>query len=259
MSTYIVGDIHGCFDEWIELKNRIESRDKQAKFILVGDIIDRGPKVIEMVHWAMQNITQDGKYQMVLGNHEDEKIQWWDYTCSVVLKRCTLKGQEINIDVLPSERYGFLAEFKKAGLNLSDLEKTINWFRTLPIYKDIQVNRKRFIVVHANLPFSAIDKNDESSIVKNLSESTISFMLWDREIGDFNKIKGTTLIHGHTPSIFPEAFPIGHNINDRNIGRIVKCKNRFNIDCGLVYKEYYSQCNLAALRLEDSKEIYLYN
>ena len=39
MATYVVGDIHGCYDEWIALKDRIEGRDKQAKFILVGDIM----------------------------------------------------------------------------------------------------------------------------------------------------------------------------------------------------------------------------
>ncbi|WP_155885994.1 metallophosphoesterase [Lachnospira multipara] len=44
MGHYVVGDIHGCFDEWITLKNNIEKIDEEACFILLGDIIDRGNK-----------------------------------------------------------------------------------------------------------------------------------------------------------------------------------------------------------------------
>lgn len=76
MGTYIVGDIHGCFDLWISLKQQIEEHDSDTKFILVGDIVDRGPQVKEMIDWAMQNISIGGKYQMVRGNQEDLKIQW---------------------------------------------------------------------------------------------------------------------------------------------------------------------------------------
>lgn len=259
MATYVIGDIHGCYNEWVELKDRIESEDSDAKFILVGDIVDRGPQVFDMIQWAMKNITTDGKYQMILGNHEDEKIEWWDYCVAPLIKRNKECGIMTTIDMLPRDRYNFLTVMDNMNFNLKDIEEIINWFKALPLYKDIKVDNKRFIIVHANIPLSAIDINDENSITKDISDATRSFMLWDREAGDFNKIKGATLVHGHTPSVFPEAFPIGHKINDSDIGRIVKCKNRFNIDCGLVYKEYYSQCNLAALRLEDSKEIYLYN
>lgn len=76
MGTYVVGDLHGCFDEWIGFKDKIEEIDGNAKFILVGDIIDRGPKVEELLAWAMQNLASNGKYQMVLGNHEYEQLYW---------------------------------------------------------------------------------------------------------------------------------------------------------------------------------------
>ena len=35
MATYVVGDIHGCFREWISLKSKIEALDQRAEFILV--------------------------------------------------------------------------------------------------------------------------------------------------------------------------------------------------------------------------------
>lgn len=75
MGSYAVGDIHGCFDEWIEFKNKIEYLDKSARFILVGDIVDRGPKENDMIGWALKNITKTGKYRMIIGNHEYDRWQ----------------------------------------------------------------------------------------------------------------------------------------------------------------------------------------
>lgn len=261
MATYVVGDIHGCYDEWIALKDRIESRDKQAKFILVGDIIDRGPKTFKMLNWAIQNVTEHGKYQMIVGNHEDEKLQWWNTRCADVVERCILTHQPITIDVIPNDRYDFIAIFKKAKADLMIVQQIMDWFEALPLYKDIHVNGRRFVIVHANLPYEAISKEDENSLIKNINPRVRDFMLWDREMSDFNKLKNTILVHGHNASVFPDSFPaFGENqFTPEKLGRIIKCKNRYNIDCGLTYRSYYGYGNLAALRLEDLKEIYLYN
>lgn len=49
----IVGDIHGCFDEWLELLTKLGYQKNEAglyihpegrKFISLGDIMSRGPK-----------------------------------------------------------------------------------------------------------------------------------------------------------------------------------------------------------------------
>ena len=49
MGTYVVGDLHGCFDEWIAFKESIEEFDSGAVFFLLGDIIDRGTQENEAV------------------------------------------------------------------------------------------------------------------------------------------------------------------------------------------------------------------
>ena len=51
----------------MELLKRIETSDPNARFILVGDIVSRGSEDAQMLAWAYENITLDGKYQMVLG------------------------------------------------------------------------------------------------------------------------------------------------------------------------------------------------
>ena len=51
---YVIGDVHGCYDEMIALLQKIEERDSEAIIYFVGDFIDRGPKVWEVLEWAME-------------------------------------------------------------------------------------------------------------------------------------------------------------------------------------------------------------
>lgn len=256
MSTYAVGDIHGCYDQWMELKNRIEKDDGNAKFILVGDIIDRGPKTIEMINWAKENITSDGKYQMVLGNHEHEKILWWDLELIPIARECQYNGVELTLDMVYADRYGFSEQFTKNGLGVKECREAISWFRTLPFYKDIVVNNQRFLIAHANIPYSII--NEDNTLKTELDKKSIDFILWDRDPYNFEKIRDVILINGHTPTIIPEAFPY-YITSDEYFGKIFRLPNRYNIDCGAVFKGQVKEANLAALRLDDLKEIYLYN
>lgn len=60
------------------LLNKIESNDPDAQIFFVGDFIDRGPDVDKVLDWCLENITIDGKYRAVRGNHEHMVIRWYD-------------------------------------------------------------------------------------------------------------------------------------------------------------------------------------
>lgn len=252
MGTYVVGDIHGCYDEWMELKSRIEKEDRAAVFILTGDIIDRGPKTIEMVNWAIENITEDGKYQMVLGNHESEKIYWWDYWFLPKYREYELNGIKVGLDAINTDNYGFSDEYIKRNLGIAEFRKAINFFRKLSLYKDLVINNQRYIIAHANIPYSII-KND-GTLIKELTNRQKEFIVWDRDISNFEKIEKVILINGHNPSVFPDCVVPGGELE-----KIQYLSNRICVDCGLVYKPYLKLGNLAAIRLEDKKEFYLFN
>ena len=38
---YVIGDVHGCYEDFLLLKERI--RDPEATIILTGDFLDREP------------------------------------------------------------------------------------------------------------------------------------------------------------------------------------------------------------------------
>ena len=255
MGTYAVADIHGCYYDWIQLKERIEKEDTNAKFILLGDIIDRGKYQLHMLSWDYSNITIDGKYQMIIGNHEDEKVQWYDNYLTPIISTYEFESRRFSLDEVEPDRYNFSTIFGDSDIGFGEFCKYIRWFRTLPYYKDIHVNGNRFILAHANIPYSII--NSDYSLKNNLSDSEKDYIIWNRDISGFNKIPNTYLIHGHTPTISESAFPFG-KCNKNELGKIVKTQNRYNIDCGIVFKSNYSNANLAALRLDDFKEFYLY-
>lgn len=112
MKTYIVGDLHGCYDEFIELTTNIGISDDDL-MISVGDIVDRGNKSVELYHYF-----RDRKNAVVLmGNHERKHLNG-------ILNY----AQEIVKLQFGTEYQGFL-----------------DWIKTLPYYYETP----EAIIVHA--------------------------------------------------------------------------------------------------------------
>jgi hypothetical protein len=65
--TIIIGDLHGCYDEAVELLDRVAACASD-RVVFVGDLVDRGPKPRECVELAMQ-------HESILGNHEEKHLQ----------------------------------------------------------------------------------------------------------------------------------------------------------------------------------------
>lgn len=67
MSTWVVGDLQGCFDEFQKLLRLIDFQPGRDQLWLAGDLVSRGPKSLECLRYAHslgdQAIT-------VLGNHD---------------------------------------------------------------------------------------------------------------------------------------------------------------------------------------------
>ncbi|MDE0092325.1 MAG: metallophosphoesterase [Oligoflexia bacterium] len=117
--TFIVGDVHGCFQEFSALLKKVNYKIETHRLILVGDIINRGPFSLKMLKWV-----KDNKIEMVRGNHEQafltgiETSQW----ASPLLKQ--------------------LKEEMTKHVN-----QWVKWLSSLPFY----IEEKGFVVVHAGL------------------------------------------------------------------------------------------------------------
>lgn len=70
MTRWAIGDVQGCFDEFISLVDKIDAISPKASIAelwLVGDLINRGPKSLQVLDWVISN--QD-RCRVVLGNHD---------------------------------------------------------------------------------------------------------------------------------------------------------------------------------------------
>ncbi|MER5626486.1 metallophosphoesterase family protein [Streptosporangium sp. NPDC002544] len=110
--TVIVGDIHGCFDELLELLEKVDLRPDDL-LVSVGDLVDRGPAPGEVVRLFRERPNS----VVVMGNHERKHVRGiFSY------------AQEITRLQL-GDRYA----------------ETVHWMRTLPYYFENEHVR----VVHA--------------------------------------------------------------------------------------------------------------
>lgn len=241
---YVIGDVHGCYDEFMQLLHKIESKDEDAKIILVGDLVDRGAKTMEMLEWAMANITEDGKYQCIRGNHEQMIIEWF-YTD---FNYWYLKDDDL--DEFPDTHYDFDQVVLDHDLTAPDkLRPYVEFLESLPYEKVVDVisaNKRhiRFRVVHAWVDFG---KDVPERIQRHAH-------LWTRNF-DGNQVNGEIIVHGHTPTLSVEY--IDKTGGHAKPGRISYQKNSINVDGGCYCKIFKGFAGrLCAICLETMEEIY---
>ncbi|MCA9608963.1 MAG: AAA family ATPase [Myxococcales bacterium] len=75
----VIGDVHGCADELEELLDRLGYVDGAhpdgRRLVFLGDLVDRGPRIADVLRIAMRAAREQGAL-CVVGNHEAKAIRW---------------------------------------------------------------------------------------------------------------------------------------------------------------------------------------
>jgi diadenosine tetraphosphatase ApaH/serine/threonine PP2A family protein phosphatase len=70
--TIVVGDIHGCYDELVELLDRV-ALGADDRVVSVGDLIVKGEKNREV----LDLFNADARFSAVIGNHDRAILRHW--------------------------------------------------------------------------------------------------------------------------------------------------------------------------------------
>jgi hypothetical protein len=70
--VFIVGDVHGMYDEFIKLLDSAEYSPTSDVLIFCGDLVDRGPKIEQCLCW----LAHVNESYSVMGNHEYKFVRY---------------------------------------------------------------------------------------------------------------------------------------------------------------------------------------
>jgi bis(5'-nucleosyl)-tetraphosphatase (symmetrical) len=138
MARYAIGDIQGCYKQFMEILDLIDFNPSHDVLYLVGDLVNRGPQSLEVLKWVYKN--QDSVIN-VLGNHDIYLLARYNHLVKP-------DDEDTLGDVIRDK----------------NIHKYINWLRSCPlIYHDNQI-----ILVHAGV-YPRMDFNDLLHINHSIS------------------------------------------------------------------------------------------
>ncbi len=263
MSTYVISDIHGCFDEFQKMLKKIKFSADDL-LIIAGDCIDRGKKNRQMMEWL---VNRPSNVICIKGNHD------FGFAQGIEVMEEVMRQADFSIDDVTHDDLIVSYNAIKKVNPIFDYYGTIHSlitvdhvkYRQFIAWKDminemssllkIRVAGQEFIIVHAG--YISEEAFEASEKMKEIFETREFFLLSAREEGlEVGGKEDATIIAGHTPTLLQGTF--------FNKGKIWKKEDSekncryFDIDCGAAYAYHGTKgAKLACIRLEDEKEFYV--
>lgn len=207
MRLFTIGDIHGRYNEMLNLLNYANFKLGEDILIATGDLIDRGPKSYDVVKWFMNNNSAtNGMVQSIFGNHEHLFISY-------------ISGHLPHEDYF-NKRIGGEATIQSYSHNKvteAELSEHLSFLGKLPLCIELE----DFIISHAGFNIS------KPSNHQGVSETVWSSYdedkkIYNQDLSKFNK----TIVVGHEPTLY-----IYEKKNNEKKYELWKDTNLLCIDC----------------------------
>ncbi|HEY5042797.1 MAG TPA: polynucleotide kinase-phosphatase [Verrucomicrobiae bacterium] len=200
----IIGDVHGCFDELVELIRKLGHGVNETAFtvqpvngrklVFVGDLVDRGPKVPQVLKLVM-NAVASGAALCVPGNHDAKLMR-------------KLRGREVQVTHGLAESLAQLAnepeEFRKCVAEFID-----------DLVSHYVLDDGKLVVAHAGMKESMQGRGSgavrEFALFGETTGETDEFGLPVRYNWAVEYRGAATVVYGHTP--LPEPEWLNRTIN----------------------------------------------
>lgn len=182
---FVVGDIHGCFDQLRSALRQIGFNESRDRLFSVGDMVDRGPSSHEAIDWL-----DKPWFFAVRGNHEQMAI-------------------EADSGIVDPGLHCINGGVWWYGLSEQERNATARVFAELPYAIEVTTADGVFGLVHAEVPGDDWKEFRESlqyadyGLPKNFDHIE-RFALWGRDIirgrSPFNGVENIDRVYvGHTP------------------------------------------------------------
>ena len=194
---FVVGDIHGCFDQLRHALEDVDFTPETDRLFSVGDLIDRGPRSIEALDWLDRPW-----FHACLGNHEDMALQS-PSDSNILLAWVLVNGGEWWL-----------------GLDDDAREQHLAAFRQLPLVMEVDTADGKVGIVHADIP--------ERWSWQRFVEALESGDALARETAVWSRHRADGLVTATVDGI--DRVVCGHTIAPDH--RIHRCANVWFIDTG---------------------------
>lgn len=230
--TFVIGDIHGKKEKYLEMLEKLNPSDTDAVFVL-GDVIGIGDEGIEILRDMMYR----ANIFPVLGEQEymaKELFPLITQAKTIDEARHLLSGEKAELFekwlTMKSEKT--VADF--LSLDEENKESIIDYLSEFAPYEEIEAGGKTFVLAHAG-----IDGFEEEKSLDEYNEKAFVFAETDYNRPYF---PDSYLVTGHTPTAM---------IDRQYTGKVYAKKRHLAIDCGAAYGG-----RLAAVCLEKLKVYY---
>lgn len=242
---FVVGDLHGCFDELHALLTGVEFNPSVDRLISVGDLIDRGPFNMECIDLLYKPWVWATK-----GNHEE-------MMCDTVLRN--------NQDARDTWLYnGGMWSASVPKWQLKDAAERLD---QLPLIIVVGEGATRFNVVHAELkhtnPYSTVihAPGEVDTLVTDSMIDTWGFSNYD----EYDMTWGRTIIgYSRAPSRTyqdPDRLSITY-VGHTPSRKVLRAEQQIYLDTGAVYhhtNKMKSELNVLSMACPTDGKIYQYN
>ena len=229
--TYVVSNIHGNYDKFQALLQKIRFKDTDVLYLL-GDIVDYGDKSMELI----EDVSMRYNVLPILGEHDMRA-----YKLLSALDAMLRDGDMPDSDILAEMTEWItdggqktMEDFK--ALDEDMREGVLDYLSDMALYEEAEVKGKKYLLVHAGIADFDEDLDLDDCMPEDFISEPIDF---DREY-----FADRTIIVGHVPTC---------NIEGGESGKIFRGdKGTIAIDCGAGRGG-----KLACLCLDNGEEYYV--
>lgn len=233
MATYCISDIHGEYEAYRKLLEKISFSDSDELYVL-GDAIDRGPRSMDVL---MDMMLRPNVIPLI-GNHEYMALQCLRFLATEVTDE--------SVDAVNDDMIRGLLEWQTVGgqetiesfgrLSAEDKADVLDYLEEFSLYEEVRCGGEDYVLVHAGLM--------NYTPARPLGDYTLPEMIF--QVPDYSKVyyPDKYLVTGHRPTRAIKGNPAPD--------RIYRANRHIAIDCGCTFGG-----QLGVIRLEDGEEFYV--